>query len=58
MSAAAARLAVAVVLAAGCGAGDVDTSFGADDQFIGTPLTSTAALTHGSGASVSITATE
>jgi hypothetical protein len=36
----------------------VDTTSGADDQFIGTPLTATAALAHGPGAAVSITVTE
>jgi hypothetical protein len=36
----------------------VDTSFGADDQFIGTPLTATAAFTNAPGASIAITATQ
>jgi hypothetical protein len=36
----------------------VDTSFGADDQFIGSPLTSTAAFTNAPGASIEITVTQ
>jgi hypothetical protein len=36
----------------------VDTSFGADDEFIGTPLTATAAFTNAPGASIAITATQ
>jgi hypothetical protein len=36
----------------------VDTSFGADDQFIGAPLTTTVAFTNAPGASIEISATQ
>ena len=36
----------------------VDTTFGADDELIGTPLTATAAFTNAPGASIAISATQ
>jgi hypothetical protein len=36
----------------------VNTSLGADDEFIGTPLTATTAFTYAPGASIEITATQ
>jgi hypothetical protein len=36
----------------------VNTSFGADDEFIGTPFTATATFTNAPGATIAITATQ